>query len=191
MTCIIVNIINLKGKTLIKKHVNKNRSFDRLSYIMYDKKAKEAMIHYLKEHNYKDIVSIENYNFDVSAKKEIISNFDKPNISEDKEHFFEVEVKTQWKGTWNPSWKEIRIPERKQRLINIWREKYPNHDFKFVVFDYDLKKAWFINADDVEKSPIGTIQNSRFTSAPHLTEPFFHIPLDKAKLVHIIESKDG
>jgi hypothetical protein len=59
------------------------------------------------------------------------------------------------------------------------------------VFDYDLKKAWFINADDVEKSPIGTIQNSRFTSAPHLTEPFFHIPLDKAKLVHIIESEDG
>ena len=52
------------------------------------------------------------------------------------------------------------------------------------------KKAWFINADDVEKSPIGTIQNSRFTSAPHLTEPFFHIPLDKAKLVHITESKD-
>ena len=58
MTCIIVNIINLKGKTLIKKHVNKNRSFDRLSYIMYDKKAKEAMIHYLKEHNYKDIVVV-------------------------------------------------------------------------------------------------------------------------------------
>ena len=175
----------------MKKHVNKNRSFDRLSYIMYDKKAKNAMINYLKEHNYEDIVSIENYNFDVSAKKEVINSFDKSNISEDKEHFFEVEIKTQWKGTWNPSWKEIRIPERKQRLINIWREKYPNHIFKFVVFDYDLKNAWFINAEDVEKSPIGTIQNSRFTSAPHLTEPFFHIPLDKAELVQIIESKDG
>ena len=159
------------------KHVNKNRSFDRLQYIMYDKKAREAMIYYLNNHNYTDIVSVENYNFDVSAKK-------------DKEHFFEVEVKTQWKGTWNPLWKEIRIPERKQRLINIWKEKYPEHDFKFVVFDYDLKKAWFIDADEVDKSPVGTIQNSRFTNAPHLKEPFFHIPLDKAQLVHITEEKD-
>jgi|TARA_Y100000356_G_scaffold133188_1_gene139871 hypothetical protein len=162
----------------MKKHVNKNRSFDRLQYIMYDKKARDAMIYYLNKHNYTDIVSVENYNFDVSAKK-------------DKEHFFEVEVKTQWKGTWNPLWKEIRIPERKQRLINIWKEKYPEHDFKFVVFDYDLKKAWFIDADEVDKSPVGTIQNSRFTNAPHLKEPFFHIPLDKAQLVHIIEEKDG
>ena len=174
----------------MKTHVNKNRSFDRLSYIMYDKKARKAMIDYLKEHNYKDIISVENYNFDVSAKKEIISSFDKPTISEDKEHFFEVEVKTQWKGTWNPSWKEIRIPERKQRLINIWKDKYPKHDFKFVVFDFDLKKAWFIDADEVDKSPVGTIQNSRFTSAPHLTEPFFHIPLDKAKLVQMNESSN-
>ena len=31
----------------MKKHVNKNRSFDRLQYIMYDKKAREAMIYYL------------------------------------------------------------------------------------------------------------------------------------------------
>ena len=156
----------------MKKHVNKNRSFDRLSYIMYDKKARDAMVDYLTSNNYVDIISKEDYNFDVYAKK-------------NKEHFFEVEIKTQWKGMWNPSWKEIRIPERKQRLINIWRDKYPKHDFKFVVFDFDLKKAWFIDADEVDKSPIGTIQNSRFTSAPHLTEPFFHIPLDKAKLVQM------
>ena len=174
----------------MKKHVNKNRSFDRLQYIMYDKKAREAMIYYLNKHNYTDIVSVENYNFDVSAKKKIISSFDKSNVTEDREHFFEVEVKTQWKGTWNPLWKEIRIPERKQRLINIWREKYPEHDFKFVVFDYDLKKAWFIDAGEVDKSPVGTIQNSRFTNAPHLKEPFFHIPLDKAQLVHITEEKN-
>ena len=70
-------------------------------------------------------------------------------------------------------------------MINIWRDKYPKHNFKFVVFDFDLKKAWFIDADEVEKSPVGTIQNSRFTSAPHLTEPFFHIPLDKARLVQM------
>ena len=49
----------------MKKHVNRNRSFDRLSYIMYDKKAREAMVKYLTANNYMDIVSIENYNFDI------------------------------------------------------------------------------------------------------------------------------
>ena len=143
----------------MKKHVNRNRSFDRLSYIMYDKKAREAMVKYLTDNNFTDIVSKEDYNFDIYAKK-------------NKEHFFEVEVKTQWRDKWNSSWKEIRIPERKQRLINIWREKYPQHDFKFVIFN---------------KADVGTIQNSRFTSAPHLKEPFFHIPVEQAELVQITD----
>ena len=41
----------------MKKHVNKNRSFDRLSYIMYDKKARNAMVDYLTNNNYVDIIS--------------------------------------------------------------------------------------------------------------------------------------
>jgi|TARA_R100001530_G_scaffold10913_2_gene10694 hypothetical protein len=160
----------------MEKHINKNRSFDKLSYIMYDKRAREAMVDYLSTNNYTDIISKENYNFDIYAKK-------------NKEHFFEVEVKSQWRDKWNPSWKEIRIPERKQRLINIWKEKYPNYDFKFVVFNNDLKQAWFIDAEVVDKSSVGTIQNSRFTSAPHLKEPFFHIPVKDANLVQIRKVK--
>ena len=64
----------------MKKHVNRNRSFDRLSYTLYDKKAREAMVKYLTDNNFTDIVSKEDYNFDIYAKK-------------NKEHFFEVEVK--------------------------------------------------------------------------------------------------
>ena len=41
----------------MKKHVNRNRSFDRLSYALYDKKAREAMIKYLTDNNFTDIVS--------------------------------------------------------------------------------------------------------------------------------------
>lgn len=160
----------------MEKHINRNRSFDRLSYTIYDKKAREAMVKYLTANNYMDIVSKENYNFDISAKK-------------DKDYFFEVEVKSQWRDKWNPLWKEIRIPERKQRLINIWRAEHPKHDFKFVVFNNDLKQAWFIDADVVDKSKVGTIQNSRFVNAPHLKEPFFHIPLGNANLVQIAKER--
>ena len=58
-----------------------------------------------------DELSKEDYNFDIYAKKNI-------------EHFFEVEVKTQWRDKWNSSWKEIRIPERKQRLSAGLLQKY-------------------------------------------------------------------
>jgi len=162
----------------MEKHVNKNRSFDKLSYTIYDKKARQAMVKYLTANNYTDIVSKEDYNFDIYAKKDY-GNYTW------KDYYFEVEVKTQWRDKWNPLWKEIRIPERKQRLINIWVEQYPNHDFKFVVFNNDLKQAWFIDADVVNKSKIGIIQNSRFVDAPHLKEPFFHIPVGDANLVQI------
>ena len=74
-------------------------------------------------------------------------------------------------------------------MINIWREKYPQHDFKFVVFNNDLKQAWFIDAEVVDKASVGTIQNSRFTNAPHLKEPFFHIPVGDANLVQIAKEK--
>jgi hypothetical protein len=166
----------------MEKHINRNRSFDKLSYTIHDKKARKVMVDYLTKNDYINIVNKENYNFDIYARY-MLKDFSSMKLF--SEHFFEVEVKTQWGDNWNPAWKEIRIPERKQRLINIWKEKYPDYTFKFVVFNGDLKQAWFIDANVVDKSSVGTIQNSRFTKSPHLKEPFFHIPVEDANLVQI------
>ena len=83
--------------------MHNNRKFDINSYKKNDERAKEAIINYLKESNYKDIESIENYSFDVTANKDNIF------------YLFEVEIKNQWKDVWDWRWKEIRIPERKTK----------------------------------------------------------------------------
>ena len=149
-----------------------NRKFDRQSYMANDERAKKAIVSYLVDNRFTDIEAKEDYYFDVSARK-------------DKDYFFEVEVKNQWGSSWNPSWKEVRIPERKRRLIDKKNKEYPAQDLYFVVFNTDCTQAWFIKDDTVNEAYVGTIQNSTRVGEPHLKEPFFHIPTDKAKLIKI------
>jgi hypothetical protein len=150
-----------------------NRPFDRQSYKENDARAKKAMVGYLTANKFNDIVDKEDYYFDVSANKK------------DRKFFFEVEIKNQWGVQWPDTWKEVRIPERKQRLINRKEKDYPEHELYFVIFNTDCSQAWFIKDKNVDASSVGTIQNSTKTNAPHLKEPFFHIPVDKAKLIQI------
>ena len=147
-----------------------NRIFDRQSYNQNDGRAKKAMVDYLKSLSFEDIEAKEDFYFDVSAKK-------------DKNYFFEVEIKNQWGDYWPNSWEEVRIPERKQRLINRKEKDYPEHELYFVIFNTDCTQAWFIKDKIVDESSVGTIQNSSRTGEPHLEEPFFHIPVDDAKLI--------
>ena len=60
-----------------------------------------------------------------------------------------------------------------------------DHALIFVVFNTDCSQAWFIDGDTVDSSPIGTIQNSSRIGSPHLKEPFFHVPKEKATLIKI------
>ena len=150
-----------------------NRTFDRKSYNENDGRAKKAMVNYLKSLSFKDIEAKEDFYFDVSAKI-------------DKNYFFEVEIKNQWGKSWNPTWKEVRIPERKRRLIERKMKDFPNNDLYFVVFNTDCTQAWFIKDRVVAEAKIGTIKNSRKPKdSPHLQEPFFHISLEEAKLIQI------
>ena len=155
-----------------------NRPFDRQSYNENDARAKKAMVNYLTVNNFTDIVDKEDYYFDVSANKKV--------KGKDEKFFFEVEIKNQWDSYWPETWEEVRIPERKQRLINRKEKDYPDHDLYFVVFNTTCKQAWFIKDSLVNESSVGKIQNSKQPKgSPHLAEPFFHIPVDKAKLIQI------
>ena len=153
-----------------------NRRFDRDSYTRNDKRAKDALIEYLVGNGYVIHQAVEDYGFDIKT------------VKDETVHLFEVEIKNQWGDNWNTSWEEIRIPERKRRLIDRWK-KITTDDilgliettFTFVVLNRSCKQGWFIGADTVDNSPVGTIQNSRWTNAPHLREPFFHIPLANAE----------
>ena len=94
-------------------------------------------------------------------------------------------MKNQWKGDWNTSWKEIRIPYRKHKLINKFEEVKADNTFvNFYVIRGDCKQAWRIKDTLLEKSEVKEAQGFRIEPG----EYFFHIPYKDAILV---ELEDG
>ena len=87
-----------------------NRRFDKDSYTRNDKRAKDALIEYLVGNGYVIHQAVEDYGFDIKT------------VKDETVHLFEVEIKNQWGDNWNTSWEEIRIPERKRRLIDRWKK---------------------------------------------------------------------
>ena len=76
-----------------------NRRFRPSSYRKNDSLAKETIIAYLEDNGHTILDSEETYSFDIKSEKN-------GNI-----YYSEVEMKNQWKGDWNTSWKEIRIQD--------------------------------------------------------------------------------
>ena len=97
-----------------------NRRFIREVYEKNDGKAKEAIMNYLIKNGHEILDSQENFSFDIKSKKG------------DNIYFSEAEMKNQWSGDWPETWKEIRIPYRKHKLINRMAELgADNHFFNF------------------------------------------------------------
>ena len=78
---------------------------------------------------------------------------------------------------WPPFWKEVRIPGRKKRLIEKYKDQIDN--LFFYVFNFEYDKAWKIKAtqmtDDVNHRPD--------FARVHKSETFYHIPYEEAELV--------
>ena len=162
-----------------------------------DGKAKAVLKKYLYSRDHKILNDTENYSWDLStlAPSGCVS-------------FWEVEIKNQWGKVWNDNWKEVRIPQRKQRLIDKFYHGTNNakefaqdnnlpefikpYQLTFVVLNRHLDKGWFIPHDVLEKSPVQTIQNSRHVDAPHLKEPFFHVDVKHEDIYKLkLDRMDG
>ena len=143
------------------------KSFNRALYEAYDKKAKDALIEHLKAKAHTIVNAEENYFVDVVSQKNELT------------YLNEAEVKVAWKGDWPTHWTEIRIPERKQRLL----DKYDGGDgvLNFYVFREDLKQAWRIKDTLLTKESLGEAKG-RYIKPGEL---FFHIPFTSAELVEL------
>ena len=143
------------------------KSFNRALYEAYDQKAKDALVAYLKAKDHVIVNQEENYFVDVVSQKHGLT-------------FLNVaEVKVAWTGDWPVHWKEIRIPERKQRLL----DKYEGDDgvLNFYVFREDLKQAWRIKDTLLTRESLGEAKGRNIRPG----ELFFHIPFTKAELVQL------
>jgi len=155
------------------------KKFDKALYDVADKKAKEVMLNWLEKNtNSTDITMKENTYFDITCS-----------ISPDlPRHFYEVEIKYSWKGTWPSSWKDIRIPYRKKRLLDKWKSECYNDILTFVVFNHDCTKAWHVDGNTLLDCEVKEVSNRNIRKG----EKFFHIPIADAYLVDMKnESSSG
>ena len=143
------------------------KAFNRALYEAYDKKAKDALVSHLKAKDHVIVNVEENYFVDVVSQKHGLTFLN------------EAEVKVAWTGDWPTHWTEIRIPERKQRLL----DKYEGDDgvLNFYVFREDLKQAWRIKDTLLTRESLGEAKGRYIRPG----ELFFHIPYKEAELIQL------
>jgi hypothetical protein len=140
------------------------RPFEKKLYDKYDNPAKEALVKVLEDRGHRIVSVAETYYADV--------------VSEYEGEIFhsEAEVKTAWKSDWPTTWEEIRIPERKGRLL----QKY-NSRVNFYVFKHDLTQCWLIKGKQMTPDTIKPAFGRYIVKG----EKFFHIPYTEAELVTV------
>jgi len=153
------------------------KPFDKALYDVADTKAKKHMVDWLNFHN--DYCFLDDRIYNISTNEtyyfDIVCTVDDAN----PRLLYEVEIKYSWKGDWPDSWKEIRIPERKRRLLDKWKEESPDDVLTFVVFRDDCKKAWHIDGSTLLECEVKEAPNRNIRKG----EKFFHIPTSDAYLV--------
>jgi hypothetical protein len=144
------------------------KQFNRALYEAYDAPARNALVLYLEDNGHTIINNEENYKVDVISQKGTYT------------YYNEAEVKTAWKGDWPAHWEEVRIPERKKRLIEMYKSS-PFSVLNFYIFRPDFKQAWRI------KDTLLTEKSLKEAKGRYIQkgEKFFHIPYTSAELIKL------
>ncbi|QBQ72693.1 hypothetical protein CRP5_gp27 [Roseobacter phage CRP-5] len=145
------------------------KSFSRALYEAYDSPARDALVSYLEAKGHTIVNNEENFNVDVVSQKNGYT------------YFNEAEVKTAWKADWPTHWTEIRIPERKQRLLDKHSTTDTFSVLNFYIFRPDFKQAWRIKDTQLTQEGLKGAKGRYITNG----EKFFHIPYVEAELVNL------
>ena len=143
------------------------KSFSRSLYEAYDAPARNALVSHLEAKGHTIVNNEENFNVDVVSQKNGYT------------YFNEAEVKTAWKSDWPAEWAEIRIPERKQRLLD--KHTTEKGVLNFYIFRPDFKQAWRIKDTQLTQDSLKGAKGRYIAKG----EKFFHIPYVEAELVNL------
>ena len=143
------------------------KQFSRALYEAYDAPAKEKLAEYLTSAGHEITDMKENYNVDIVSTKK------------DYTYFNEAEVKLAWKGDWPTDWKDIRIPERKGRLLAKYEGE--NGVLNFYIFRKDMKQAWRIKDTSLTEDRLREAHGRNILKS----ELFYHIPYTEAELINV------
>jgi|TARA_R110000796_G_scaffold24123_3_gene68908 hypothetical protein len=140
------------------------KPFSRNLYAKYDAAAKKKLIEHLSKDGHTLVDAEESFDADLVTRKD------------GEKHFSEAEVKTAWKGDWPTNWAEIRIPERKKKLLS----KHTNN-LKFYIFSGDMSKAWCIDSSLLTDDKLKEANGRNIYSG----EQFYHVPYTEAQLINV------
>lgn len=140
------------------------KPFEKHLYDKFDNPAKIALIKLLKEKGHVIPFVKENYYADIVSHKD------------GTVHYSEAEVKQAWLDEWPETWEEIRIPERKTRLL----KKY-NYNVTFYVFNKSVDRCWCITGKQLKEAEVREANGRNIRHG----EMFFHVPYKEAELVII------
>ena len=143
------------------------KQFSRALYEAYDAPAKEKLAEYLVGAGHEITDMKENYNVDIVSTKK------------DYTYFNEAEVKLAWKEEWPTHWKDIRIPERKGRLLAKYEGE--NGVLTFYIFRKDMKQAWRIKDTSLTDDRLREAHGRNILKG----ELFYHIPYTEAELINV------
>ena len=138
------------------------KPFERHLYDRFDNPAKAALVSLLEDQGHSIPNLKENYYADVESVKDGIT------------HYSEAEIKQAWEIDWPTDWAEIRIPERKTRLL----KKY-NYNVTFYVFNKLIDRCWKITGQQLKQCEIKEAKGRYIRKG----EMFFHVPYKEAELV--------
>jgi len=138
------------------------KPFERHLYDRFDNPAKSALVSLLESQGHSIPNLKENYYADVESIKDGIKQYS------------EAEVKQAWETEWPTDWHEIRIPERKIRLL----KKY-NYNVTFYVFNKFIDRCWKITGKQLKECEIKEAKGRYIRKG----EMFFHVPYKEAELV--------
>ena len=141
------------------------KPFEKHLYDRFDNPAKSALVSILENEGH-DIPNLkENYYADVES------------IKDDVTHYSEAEVKQGWDEDWPEHWTEIRIPERKTRLL----KKY-DYNVTFYVFNKHIDRCWRITGEQLKTCELKEAKGRYIRKG----EMFFHVPYLEAELVEVL-----
>ena len=135
------------------------KPFDRKLYDQTDGKAKRKIKKYLRSKNHIVHDSKEDYKCDVKSISSggIVT-------------FSEVEIKLSWEGEWPTSWKDVRIPYRKKKLLDSIES-----NLTFYIFRKDCKEMWIIPDYIIKEKGVVVEVPNRYVKEG---EQFYSIPVE-------------
>lgn len=145
------------------------RKFRPEVYNKVDGPSKQALIKYLEGEGHTIVDSKEDFYADVKSEKDGVL------------YYHEAERKAQWSGNWPTWWAEVRIPARKRRLVQKYKDNLNN--LYFFVFNKTYDKAWKIKGTQMTDESIQKPTGPNYRMPEN--ETFYHIPYQEAELINV------